>query len=315
MLLNPGKKLALGPIQRALGRQLHTLQYAVSFCAKGTLRNQNRCFGEDSAVVETWITPGTLQGYSLVSVADGVGGWRRHGVDSSFLSQGLTREMVSIFGKQEHDMHDGKKHPSCQPILTAAFTKLYNAGAIYAGGSTVCMGLFDPHSAKLEVLNLGDSGAIVIRDGKVVNATVADVDGMTPRQLTILPATMDPRDFDIDLEPASQTRSESTTWQLQKNDTVIFATDGFFDNVSLKDIPAAIEEASSSEKPNLVQEIADSLISRAYYNSLDPNFASPFALRCLQEGNYNYWGGKPDDISLVCCFVGENHPAHHTENL
>lgn len=280
-------------------RSIYTLQHAVSFCGKGSIHNRNKNIGEDSAVAETLQSAGNLQSYSLVGVADGVGGWGRHGIDSGKLSQGLTKEMASLF--REQNTIAKKPVPTCQQLLTDAFTTIYNRGSMYAGGTTVCMGVFDPHSSELEVLNLGDSGALVCRNGKIELSTTAEVDGMTPHQLTVLPEGMHPSQFAIDLDPEVQTKATSEKWKLEKGDFVLFATDGFFDNVPLDEVLRILKESPNASSA----EVGNKLLSLAYDNSLNQNFASPFALRCLQETEFIYWGGKPDDISLVCGFVEE----------
>lgn len=288
-------------------RSIYTLHHAVSFCGKGTFQNHNRSLGEDSAVAETLSSPGTLQSYSFLAVADGVGGWGRHGVDSGRLSQGLTKEMLSLF--QEKNASTSKQVPACQELLTDAFTTVYNRGPNYAGGTTVCMGMFDPHSAEMEVLNLGDSGALVCRDGKVALKTTAEVNGMTPNQLTVLPEDMHPSDFAIDLDPKVQTKATTEKWQLQKGDFILFATDGFFDNVSDDEVLRLLKDTHATKSA----EIADELLTLAYNNSVNPDFASPFALRCLQETKFIYWGGKPDDISVICGFVGDSASPRETK--
>lgn len=293
-------------------RGVHTLRTAASFCAKGSFASLNKKLGEDAVLYKTWITPGSYQGASFVGVADGVGGWKRHNVDPSHLSKGLLQEMGTLFKENERlgntkGLTESAKLPACLPLLTKAFSKLYNIGSKYAGGTTVCTGVFNPQSAQIEVLNLGDSGAWLVRENEVIKKTKPDVHGMVPQQLTIVPPWMDPAEFEVNLDPKAQTaRSTLLQWQLKPGDVLLFATDGYFDNVSQQDTLAVLGEAKQIESTSSLKTLADKLLEMAYYNSIDPDCASPFALRCLQEDEFDYWGGKPDDISLALCVVSES---------
>lgn len=293
-------------------RNVHTLRTAVSFCAKGSFASLNKKLGEDAVLHKTWITPGSYQGASFVGVADGVGGWKRHGVDPSYLSTGLLHEMSALFKQNEklgntRGLTESAKLPACQSLLTEAFSKLFNIGSKYAGGTTVCTGIFNPQLAEIEVLNLGDSGAWLVRENEILEKTLPLVHGMTPQQLTIVPPSMSPADFAVDLDPQAQTSHSSLLrWQLKPGDMLLFATDGYFDNVSQQDTLAVFQKAGQISSTSSLKTLANKLLELAYYNSINSNLASPFALRCLQEDEFDYWGGKPDDISLALCFVSES---------
>ena len=259
----------------------------------------------------TWITPGSLQGATLLGVADGVGGWRRHGVDPSVLSSGIVREMAGAFRAREKE--GIAQLPDGRTMLRESFRKLCLVGSKYAGGTTICFGIFDPRSGILRVVNLGDSGAIVVRNGRVVYETKPDVQGMVPKQLTIFPHWMNELHPIVAerAQPGEQTKCDQTDWQLEAGDVVIFGSDGFFDNVHLQQACHIVELTKQRSDPEqglsvLPQQLGENILMRAYYNSLNPHFPSPFAVRCHQEGLLSdYWGGKPDDISLVVSVVGE----------
>jgi len=262
--------------------------------------NKNEISGEDSVIIKTMDKPGPRRGASLIGVADGVGGWRRYGVDPSYISSGVLHEMGLLFQKKEED---GDPSYTPQRLLTESFKKLLQRRDRFSGGTTVCFGEFDPETDGIKVLNIGDSGALLVRDGKIVERTEFEVNGMTPRQLTILPSWMLKFKGTFNEDPIVQTKSAIKTWQLQKNDILLMASDGYYDNVSLDDTRQLIVDAvelNGFDAPEFTQKLAETLLMKAYYNSLNPDFVSPFALKCYeyyQECDYS--GGKPDDISLV----------------
>ncbi|PRT56719.1 Protein phosphatase PTC7 [Wickerhamiella sorbophila] len=304
-------------------RSVYTLSSSVAFCSKGSLAAYNKDSGDDAYLLSTWIVPGPLQGAALVGVADGVGGWKKYGVDASRLSKGLALEMQEQFERDE----GADVLPTSRGLLNKSFEELLKHGDEYAGGTTLCFGLLHPITGMILLGNLGDSMSIVIRRGKIAYCSERDAVGLAPRQLVILPDNLIQKHKQMFTaagqvpEWPSWIRTQTTDlvvdpFKLEHGDVIIFGTDGLFDNVYQSFIVKAVSDAmldngswsdASGEilpktKISGEAKLAELLTKRAYYNSLDPSFASPFATRSFQEGLL-LPGGKPDDITTVVAMV------------
>ena len=133
----------------------------------------------------------------VFGVADGVGGWRNHGVDPSRFSRALVQKLEDLVKKGEFDVR--------QPVqlLARAYNRMY-AIEDMMGSSTACIVSFDRKTKVLYTANLGDSGFLVIRDGKVVHQSRPQTHGFNaPWQLSIVPETMRKGSYDRVLEKNS----------------------------------------------------------------------------------------------------------------
>lgn len=310
-------------LSRCSRRLIYTLSSSVSYCSKGSLAAYNKDSGDDAYLQATWIVPGPLQGASLLGVADGVGGWRKYGIDASKLSKGLALEMQEQFEREE----GADALPTSRGLLNKAFEELVKHGDKYAGGTTLCFGLLHPITGIILLGNLGDSTSLVIRRGKIAHCSERDAVGLAPRQLVILPDQLIEKHKEMFIaagqnpEWPSWIRTQTSDlvvepFQLEHGDVLIFGTDGLYDNIyqsfivkTVSDV--MIDNGSWSDSTGEIipqthmtghAKLAEVLTKRAYYNSLDPSFASPFATRSFQEGLV-LPGGKPDDITTVVAVV------------
>lgn len=97
--------------------------------------------GEDAWFVEE----------DLMVVADGVGGWEAHGIDSGLFSKQLVKDIKQIF--------DNDKRVPLKEVLRKSVARNNNIGS-----STVTMATFDLNRPDVILTtNLGDSGYIIIR--------------------------------------------------------------------------------------------------------------------------------------------------------
>lgn len=309
--------------QCLLGRTIYTLSSSVAFCSKGSLAAYNKDSGDDAYLLSTWIVPGPLQGAALVGVADGVGGWKKYGIDPSLLSKNLALEMQEQFERDE----GADALPTSRGLLNKSFEELLKHGDEYAGGTTLNFGLLHPITGLILLGNLGDSMCIVVRRGKIAYCSERDAVGLAPRQLVILPDNLIEKHKQLftaagqNPEWPSWIRTQTSDlvvdpFKLEHGDVLIFGTDGLFDNIYQSFIVKAVSDVMldngswSDASGEIVPQkhitgeakLSELLTKRAYYNSLDPNFASPFATRSFQEGLL-LPGGKPDDITTLVAVV------------
>ncbi|KAG8146026.1 putative Protein phosphatase PTC7-like protein [Naja naja] len=118
----------------------------------------------------------------LLGVADGVGGWRDYGVDPSQFSGTLMRTCERL-------VKEGRFVPSHPVgILTTSYCELLQHKAPLLGSSTACIVVLDRSTRRLHTANLGDSGFLVVRGGRVVHRSDEQQHYFnTPFQLSIAP--------------------------------------------------------------------------------------------------------------------------------
>eukprot|EP00128_Syssomonas_multiformis_P009263 Colp12_sorted_trinity150504_noHs@13380 len=290
------KKLRLESAGRCLGKQ-ETIK------CRGTNALENCQCGEDAFfVAET-------ESQSLLGVADGVGGWNEIGVDPSAFSWALMNNCAK-FAHSERNI-------DAPTLLTKAFDLLVSEKQVAAGSATACLATFDKKTHKLTVANLGDSGLMVVRKGKVIHKTKEQqIYFNAPFQLAVMPDHLKagailntPADADV------------SSIELKEDDLIVAATDGLLDNMFDDEIveeltllnppetPDVSAEPSEEEKPapqRRVIDMATSLVLRGCDLSHDSKRMSPFARGATAAGHY-YTGGKVDDITVIVARVVASH--------
>lgn len=246
--------------------------------------------GEDNLVVSQQ----DAEGYLAVGVADGVGGWSEAGYDSSAISRELCH-----FVKTHFEAAPNKKDLSPRALLRLAFDAVTASPQVEIGGTTACLGVLTPDK-KLKVANLGDSWCGLFRDYKLVKETQFQTHNFnTPYQLAKIPkqilrqAELQGKRYIID----SPDQCDEYMWDLEKNDVIIFATDGVTDNVVPQDIEIFLKDQFAQDKK--LPDISALFVKEVVKVSKDPNFPSAFAQELSRLTGQRYMGGKEDDITVV----------------
>lgn len=174
---------------------------------------------------------------NVLGVADGVGGWRQYGIDSSVFSSSLMKSCEAFV------LQGGlKPPPSPVNIVKAGYEELTEQKAPCFGSSTACIVVLDKKSKTLHSANLGDSGFVVIRKGEVVHQSSEQQHYFnTPYQLAIPPPGQAGNVIQDSLEEA-----ESSSFSVEEGDLIVMGTDGLFDNLSMEQI---LDEVESLEVP------------------------------------------------------------------
>ncbi|ODV77693.1 protein serine/threonine phosphatase 2C [Suhomyces tanzawaensis NRRL Y-17324] len=242
--------------------------------------------GEDNAFVAVH-----QDGSVAVGVADGVGGWADAGYDSSAISRELCATIKHQFS------HDSQAQP--KQLLETSFQAILESPKVEIGGTTACLGVIS--NRKLKVANLGDSWCGVFRNYQLVNETAFQTHKFnTPYQLAKIPAhilrqaELEGRRYIRDT-PA---QADVYEWDLQKDDVVLFATDGVTDNVVPKDIEIFLRDQLEDKKSDL-GDVAKLFVKEVVKVSKDSNFPSAFAQELSTLTGQKYLGGKEDDITVV----------------
>lgn len=157
------------------------------------------------------------------------------GVDPATFSHGLCHYMSSLA-----ESTDPTNIASLRPatLLQEAYDNVTNDPQIHAGGSTACLAIAHP-SGQIQVANLGDSGFVHLRPGKVHYTSTPQTHAFnTPYQLSLVPAAMQAQSkaFGGEMLQDTPQDAETTHHTVRHGDILIFASDGVWDNLSPADI-------------------------------------------------------------------------------
>ncbi|KAK6946315.1 PPM-type phosphatase-like domain [Dillenia turbinata] len=215
----------------------------------------------------------------VIGVADGVGGWALKGIDAGEYARRLMKNCYVAVKKGEIDL---------KRVLgeAYAYTKV-------AGSSTAC--LLSLSGSKLHAINVGDSGFMVLRRGRVVYQSPLQQHRFN-------------HPYQLGNSNASDTPScaQELEFQTRAGDIIVMATDGLLDNVFPWEVELAvwyrlwIHEQDGDDL--IPEEIAYDLAEIAMYNSLDHFAETPFSIAAQQAGKERR-GGKVDDITVIVSFV------------
>lgn len=220
-----------------------------------------------------------LEEANAIGVADGVGGWSKRGIDSGEYSRELMRNVVAAIKNRRRR---GAVDPKC--VLREAFLKTEAKGS-----STAC--IITLAGRTLRAVNVGDSGFLVIRKGKIVYSS--------PTQQ---------RKFNHPYQLGKTSRcdtpdvAEEITVAVESDDVIIAGTDGLFDNVFPKEIEGVVTLCLENYE-NEPELVAYALAKVARQKSLDKNSCTPFET-AAKEAGVQHFGGKYDDVTVaVACVV------------
>ncbi|CAL0332674.1 unnamed protein product [Lupinus luteus] len=209
-------------------------------------------------------------------IADGVGGWADHGVNSGFYSRELMSKSVDAIQEEPKGSIDPAR------VLEKAHS---NTKA--RGSSTACIITLTDQG--LNAINLGDSGFMVVREGHTVFQS---------------PVQQHDFNFTYQLECGSDGDLPSSgqvfTIPVAPGDVIIAGTDGLFDNLYNNEITTIVVHAiRAGFSP---QVTAQKIAALARQRALDKDRQTPFST-AAQDAGFRYHGGKLDDTTVVVSYI------------
>jgi len=263
-------------------------------------------------------------GLGAIGVADGVSGWAEEGIDPAEYSRTLMRHC-------ELAIEAAGTEAQGREVIRDAHQK-----TVMAGSSTVCLALMKPEG-RLEVVNLGDSGVRVIREGVVAFASAAQQHMFNmPFQLSHPSIIESPDDADS---------ASSSVVDVQPGDVIVLATDGLYDNMFDEEIARlcgdymnrrrkSMRLLGSGDKPPTASELAAAAVAQARQQQFtcaeagflaqeiarlahcyahDPCRRTPWSVASCEQGfSWAHYfadgGGKMDDCTVVVAFVQPDTP-------
>jgi protein phosphatase PTC7 len=179
---------------------------------------------------------------SCFGVWDGVGGWNHFNVNPALIARHMCLTAYDV-SKTNNDVYD---------ILLQSYNKIKNE--IYAGSTTCCFLSLDYDTMILKSANIGDSGYIIIRNGTLhFSSDIQRYNNEIPYQLAIIPDEFKyigaveniPSDCDI-----QETK-------IKKDDIIILATDGLWDNMSIVEICKIVNKSFNKQCLDIAQELVE----------------------------------------------------------
>ncbi|CAH0390608.1 unnamed protein product [Bemisia tabaci] len=243
-------------------------------------------FGDDA-----WFTAKSRTA-DVLGVADGVGGWQEYGIDPGEFSLVLmkTCERLVTCGRVTN-------LEPCSLLARSYYELLENKQSI-VGSSTACIVVLNKETCTVQTANIGDSGFVVVRAGKVVHKSEEQQHYFnTPFQLSLPPPSH--------AESVIRDRPESadtSNFAVEDGDVILLATDGVFDNVPDSLLISELCRVQGERDLVKIQTVANTIALMARKLAFDQRFMSPFAKSARENGIYTV-GGKPDDITVLLATV------------
>ncbi len=242
----------------------------------------------------------------------------------------------------------GRFNPN-QPakLLAQGFREMQESKSQVVGSSTACVLMLNHSDAKIYTANMGDSGFLVVRGGKVVHRSQEQQHFFnTPFQLSLPPS-----ELAADVLADQPEAADNYEFKVEDGDVIMLATDGIFDNMPDSLLVDEISEkvpkprvrwpasggrqssyssdsdsssmSSSSSTSSLdsaddpghaelaagLQQCANSIALIARKLSQDPHFLSPFSQNARANG-FSMSGGKEDDITVLLAAVRLREGCH-----
>ncbi|KAI5075433.1 hypothetical protein GOP47_0009509 [Adiantum capillus-veneris] len=211
----------------------------------------------------------------VIGVADGVGGWADMGIDAGQYARQLMNESL-IAAQQEP--------AGC--IDTVRVMEIAHSKTTCRGSSTACILALSNYC--LQAANLGDSGFLVVRNGRLVFKSPPQQHNFNvPFQLEN--GGGDPPDA-----------AQVFTVEVAVGDVVVAGTDGLFDNLYENDIVSLVVQATrAGSSPDVT---AKKVAALARERAQDCNRQTPFSV-AAQDAGFRFYGGKMDDITVIVSYV------------
>lgn len=227
----------------------------------------------------------------VLGVADGVGGWRTYGIDPSMFSNSLMRTCERL-------VSSGRFNP-CAPgsIIAKSYYELLESKEHIIGSSTACVVVLNRADCTMYTANIGDSGFMVLRQGRVVHRSEEQQHYFnTPFQLSLAPP--DQSGHVLSDSPES---ADTLQFTVRNGDLILVGTDGLFDNMPDSMIVSELLKLENYDVESM-QRTANSLALQARRLAFDESYMSPFTIRAMENG-IDALGGKPDDITVLLAAV------------
>lgn len=240
----------------------------------------------------------------MLIVADGVGGWNEVGVDPALYSKRLCELLRDLYLSNDlkknmnpHKMRKGVEGDHFKNFIKFLINQSVRSNK-EVGSSTLCLILLDRQHNYLYSGNIGDSCYLIARPEGIGNFKLVLKSEEQQHQFNV--------PYQIGKGGDNPNCAQVMKHKVQGDDFIVLATDGLWDNM---DADAVLKELNNYSKfHNTIRinskDFANLIALKANKLSLDPNFASPFSKKAI-ENKLRFFGGKPDDITVVASQIAD----------
>lgn len=231
---------------------------------------------------------------NFLVVADGVGGWAKHGINPGLYSRKLVQTIVKL-GLDANKNQEGQEPNEDFSFLFDIVHEANHATAAEHKGSATCTTLqllsFENKAPMMKTLNVGDSGYSIHRwNGESFDLRYVSKVGQKrfnyPHQLG--------GNHGDDVRSVGMTQTHRDLDPLL--DVIIVVSDGVTDNL----YPHQYHDDCLTSLPiTSLSWVADCIARKAYWLGKNGTFDSPFAQTGRESGYYRGTGGKHDDVTVV----------------
>ncbi|PAN07241.2 hypothetical protein PAHAL_1G318600 [Panicum hallii] len=228
-------------------------------------------------------------GAGAAGVADGVGSYRRKGLDAGAFARTL---IANAFAEAGRAFAEGGTSVCPYTLLRGAYEAA--ARSLAPGASTAVIVSLD--GATLKWACVGDSAFAVLRGGRIVRRSKPQQHHFNcPYQLS---ANGGDRVADADVGGMP----------VMDGDVVVIGTDGLFDNVFDVELEQLVRRGTELglSSQNMADNIAGAACDMSFgwlAHSPSTSSSSTESWRNDEKGAERFYGGKVDDITVVVAFI------------
>ena len=242
--------------------------------------------GEDSAETDDHV----------LVVADGVGGWGKHGIDAGLFAKELTKDVVAANKQTQGQL-------TAQQLLQHGCKE----ATVRQIGSATSVVLKLKQGSILDTATLGDAGFALFRANPDGSGGLNMYFKSSPEQI----AFNMPYQCGTGSPPAEELLIHNQDIPVEDFDIVVAYSDGFDDNVYPEEIPSCIQRYMNEGLVTSLSRAADCLARKAHLLGKNKAYLSPFNAewkRAFERGDempnlppagYNFMGGKEDDVTVI----------------
>lgn len=221
---------------------------------------------------------------SLLIIADGVGGWKELGIDSGVYSRTLCERISSGINNEKCIT----SKDAFKESIVKSIQKMSSEGIL--GSSTFCSVYINYLLGKAYTVTMGDTLVMILRLNNSSNTFNLVFKTEEQQHSFNMP-------YQCGHVGDAPDEALAFTTDITKGDVIVIASDGLWDNLNEKEIIERLNREVNKADIN-VECVVNDLSLQAQKNSKSDNIKSPFSVNALKN-NFHYFGGKPDDISVI----------------
>lgn len=258
------------------------------------LRGDGSYCGEDDFIITE------NKHLNLLAVADGVGSWIFHGINTKYFVSELMDVLTAKYHAIDHSTikgHDEESNSVLYSIVSESIQFLNRRTEnINRGSCTLAALSLNLKTLHLNTYLMGDAGFMIVRNRQIIYRTVDQLKGFNF-----------PFQMGVGQEMDHPIKGDMNILKLKLGDVIVVGSDGLFDNLFDKRILAVVNYEMSNVKSTdsntytlAARNIVKMLTLQAKkLGEHTENVWTPFGLEIAMQFHAYFPGGKNDDTTVV----------------